>query len=72
MEITGQRLLIDTRFQLLFLIFFLITITAFSDMGLYTKNKVWTLAGPKGFLIPVRDKDGLIQGIKIRLDDFSL
>ena len=29
----------------------------------------WTLAGPNGFLIPVRNKEGLIQGLKIRLDD---
>lgn len=29
----------------------------------------WTLSGPNGFLIPVRNKDGLIQGLKIRLDD---
>ena len=29
----------------------------------------WTICGPKGFLIPVRNKDGLIQGMKIRLDD---
>lgn len=27
------------------------------------------LSGSKGFLIPVRDRDGLIQGLKIRLDD---
>lgn len=37
--------------------------------GFYTKNGVWTMAGPRGFLIPVRNKDGLIQGLKIRLDD---
>ena len=29
----------------------------------------WTLSGPNGFLIPVRNKNGLIQGLKIRLDD---
>ena len=29
----------------------------------------WTLSGPSGFLIPVRNKDGLIQGLKIRLDE---
>lgn len=29
----------------------------------------WTITGPKGFLIPVRNKNGLIQGMKIRLDD---
>lgn len=37
--------------------------------GFYTWEDVWTLAGPAGFLIPVRDKGGLIQGMKIRLDD---
>ena len=37
--------------------------------GFYTRYGQWTLAGPGGFLIPVRDKDGLIQGLKIRLDD---
>ena len=37
--------------------------------GFYTRDGAWTLAGPNGFLIPVRDKDGLIQGLKIRLDD---
>ena len=36
--------------------------------GFYTRYGEWTLAGPDGFLIPVRDKDGLIQGLKIRLD----
>ncbi|MBR0311799.1 MAG: hypothetical protein IJQ98_05310 [Oscillospiraceae bacterium] len=36
--------------------------------GFYTRYGEWTLAGPNGFLIPVRDKDGLIQGLKIRLD----
>ncbi len=39
--------------------------------GFYTNHDVWTLAGPNGFLIPVRNKDGLIQGMKIRLDDDS-
>ena len=29
----------------------------------------WTLHGPNGFLIPVRNRDGLIQGLKSRLDD---
>ena len=33
------------------------------------KDGAWTLAGANGFLIPVRNKDGLIQGMKIRLDD---
>lgn len=37
--------------------------------GFYTRNEAWTVAGPNGFLIPVRDKGGLIQGLKIRLDD---
>ena len=39
--------------------------------GFYTRDDAWTLAGPDGFLIPVRDKEGLIQGLKIRLDDES-
>lgn len=39
--------------------------------GFFTREEVWTVAGPNGFLIPVRDKDGLIQGMKIRLDDAS-
>ena len=37
--------------------------------GFYKKDGAWTLAGANGFLIPVRNKDGLIQGMKIRLDD---
>lgn len=37
--------------------------------GFRTYYGEWTLSGPKGFLIPVRNKDGLIQGLKIRLDD---
>ena len=37
--------------------------------GFYTKDGAWTLAGANGFLIPVRNKDGFIQGMKIRLDD---
>ena len=37
--------------------------------GFYTRYGRWSVAGPNGFLIPVRDKDGLIQGMKIRLDD---
>ena len=37
--------------------------------GFRTFYDTWTLSGPSGFLIPVRDKDGLIQGLKIRLDD---
>lgn len=37
--------------------------------GFRTYYGEWTLGGPNGFLIPVRNKDGLIQGLKIRLDD---
>lgn len=37
--------------------------------GFRTYYGTWTLCGPNGFLIPVRDKEGLIQGLKIRLDD---
>ena len=37
--------------------------------GFRTRYGEWTLAGPSGFLIPVRSKEGLIQGLKIRLDD---
>lgn len=37
--------------------------------GFRTYYQEWTLSGPNGFLIPVRNKDGLIQGLKIRLDD---
>ena len=37
--------------------------------GYYMRYGQWTIAGPNGFLIPVRNKDGLIQGLKIRLDD---
>ncbi len=36
--------------------------------GFYTRYGDWTLAGPDGFIIPVRNKEGLIQGVKIRLD----
>ena len=36
--------------------------------GFRTRYNSWTLAGANGFLIPVRTKDGLIQGLKIRLD----
>ncbi len=39
--------------------------------GFRTYYGTWTLSGPNGFLIPVRDRDGLIQGMKIRLDDAS-
>ena len=37
--------------------------------GFRTYYGDWTISGPSGFLIPVRDKNGLIQGLKIRLDD---
>ena len=37
--------------------------------GFRTYYSDWMICGPKGFLIPVRNKDGLIQGMKIRLDD---
>ena len=37
--------------------------------GFRTYYGDWTITGPKGFLIPVRNKNGLIQGMKIRLDD---
>ena len=37
--------------------------------GFRTYYGEWAVSGPNGFLIPVRNKDGLIQGIKIRLDD---
>jgi len=37
--------------------------------GFYTRYDEWTIAGPNGFLIPVRNKEGIIQGMKIRLDD---
>ena len=37
--------------------------------GFRTYYSDWMISGPKGFLIPVRNKDGLIQGMKIRLDD---
>lgn len=36
--------------------------------GFRTYYGDWTLSGPNGFLIPVRNKEGLIQGLKIRLD----
>ena len=36
--------------------------------GFRTYYGEWILSGPNGFLIPVRDKNGLIQGLKIRLD----
>lgn len=37
--------------------------------GFRTYYGEWTMSGPNGFLIPARDKNGLIQGLKIRLDD---
>ena len=40
--------------------------------GFRTYYGTWTACGPKGLLIPVRDKDGLIQGLKIRLDDADM
>jgi len=36
--------------------------------GFRTSYGEWTMSGPNGFLIPVRDKNGMIQGLKIRLD----
>ncbi len=36
--------------------------------GFRTYYGEWTLCGPAGFLIPVRNQDGLIQGLKIRKD----
>ncbi len=35
--------------------------------GFRTSYEEWSLSGPNGFLIPVRNKEGLIQGMKIRL-----
>lgn len=37
--------------------------------GFYTKDKAWRTVRHKGFFIPVRSADGLIQGLQIRLDD---
>lgn len=36
--------------------------------GFYTRDGAWTFAGQEGFLIPYCDKDGLIQGMQLRLD----
>lgn len=37
--------------------------------GFYTSSGVWKLAGSKrGFVIPVRDRSGIIQGFQIRKD----
>jgi hypothetical protein len=48
-------------------------LTNFYDLsgipGFYRdKSGAWTVAGEPGLLIPVRDKEGLIQGMQIRLD----
>jgi len=37
--------------------------------GFYTKGRDWKMSLHKGFFIPVRSEDGLIQGLQIRLDD---
>ena len=37
--------------------------------GFRTYYGDWTISGPDGFLIPVRNKEGLIQGLKIRKDN---
>jgi len=37
--------------------------------GFRTYYGDWTLAGPNGLMIPVRNKEGLIQGLKVRQDD---
>ena len=37
--------------------------------GFFTRNGEWSLWGKAGFLIPVLDRDGYIQGIQLRLDD---
>ena len=37
--------------------------------GFYAKNSIWMMSLNKGFFIPVRAPDGLIQGLQIRLDD---
>ena len=37
--------------------------------GFRTYYGEWTLCGPNGLIIPVRNRHGLIQGLKIRLDD---
>ena len=36
--------------------------------GFHRHKGRWTVAGQPGLLIPFRDKDGMIQGIQIRLD----
>lgn len=40
--------------------------------GFRTYYGDWTISGPNGFLIPVRNQDGLIHGLKIRLDDADM
>lgn len=37
--------------------------------GFYVNQGVWDIAGKAGLLVPYRDKNGLIQGLQIRLDD---
>ena len=37
--------------------------------GFHTRYGIWSLSGPNGILIPARNKDGLIQGMQIRLDN---
>lgn len=36
------------------------------------KDGQWTIAGKGGLLIPVCDKDGYIQGMQVRLDDWDM
>ena len=37
--------------------------------GFYRKNGQWHMVTPEGFFIPVRDAQGRIQGLQVRLDD---
>ena len=37
--------------------------------GFYSQNRAWKMVLHKGFFIPVRSVDGLVQGLQIRLDD---
>jgi hypothetical protein len=37
--------------------------------GFYTESNAWQMSLHKGFFIPVRSVDGLIQGLQVRLDD---
>ena len=39
--------------------------------GFRTRYDDWTVSGPSGILIPVRNRHGLIQGLKIRLDEVT-